>query len=226
MKYRAVIFDLDDTLLKTAEPKWRHHKAVAKRFYDIDLTDEMLAEHWGKPFDVMIGHLYNHADTVENMRNHNRSIEAEFPKAAQEHTLQAIEMLRAAGSLLGVVTSTNTLYAENDLERLGIGADAFLFIQGADKSRYHKPDRRVFDPALELLAREGIAKEQAVYVGDDLIDYRAADAAGIHFIGIPTGFTSAHQFREAGAEVVATLESAANYILKPPHRNQMHVRHP
>jgi phosphoglycolate phosphatase-like HAD superfamily hydrolase len=40
MKYRAVLFDLDDTLLKTSTIKWAHHKAVAKRFYNIDLTDE------------------------------------------------------------------------------------------------------------------------------------------------------------------------------------------
>ncbi|GCE30103.1 hypothetical protein KDA_55870 [Dictyobacter alpinus] len=67
MKYKAVLFDLDDTLLKTATIKWAHHKAVAKQFYNIDLTDEVLAKHWGMPFEPMIAILYQRADTPENM---------------------------------------------------------------------------------------------------------------------------------------------------------------
>lgn len=44
---KAVIFDLDDTLLKTAVIKWKHHKAVADKFYGIELTDKTLGEHCG-----------------------------------------------------------------------------------------------------------------------------------------------------------------------------------
>ncbi len=95
-KCKAIIFDLDDTLLKTAVIKWRHHKAVAHQFYGIELTDEKLGEHWGKPFDTMIGILYDNADTVDNMRSANRSIEAEYPKEIQEDTNETLSMLSEA----------------------------------------------------------------------------------------------------------------------------------
>ena len=45
LEIRAVLFDLDDTLLKTARIKWAHHKAVAAQ-YGIELTDETLAQYW------------------------------------------------------------------------------------------------------------------------------------------------------------------------------------
>jgi hypothetical protein len=38
---KAVVFDLDDTLLLTREVKWAHHRAVAKLSYGIDPNDFM-----------------------------------------------------------------------------------------------------------------------------------------------------------------------------------------
>src|SRR5215467_2686506 len=111
---RAVIFDLDDTLLKTAKIKWAHHKAVAA-LYGVELTDEVLSRYWGMPFDVMIGHLYNHADTVENMRAANRAMEAQFPKEIQEDVLEVLGKLALHRIVTGVVTSHTTEYALKDL---------------------------------------------------------------------------------------------------------------
>ena len=52
---RAVLFDMDDTLLLTREVKWDHHRFVAREHYGIELDDQTLRAHWGEPFDEMIG---------------------------------------------------------------------------------------------------------------------------------------------------------------------------
>lgn len=205
MKYKAVIFDLDDTLVQTAGVKWAHHKAVAKQFYDIDLTDEVLAEHWGKPFEQMMAILYQHADTPENMLKANLSLEHEFRKTLQPDTLPTIEALLARGIDVGVITSTLNSFAMNDLTRLGFPVDKFFAIHGADDVAAHKPDPKVFEKALGMLGKKGITHQQIVYVGDALMDYYAARDAGLGFVGVTTGFVTKEQFEAEGANVVPSL---------------------
>ena len=41
-KYKIVIFDLDDTLLESRVAKWAQHTYVAKKFYNIDLTEKLI----------------------------------------------------------------------------------------------------------------------------------------------------------------------------------------
>ena len=208
---QAVIFDLDDTLLKTAEIKWAHHKAVAAH-YGIELTDEVLARYWGMPFEVMIGHLYNHADTVKNMLAANRALEAQFPKAIQEDTLDVLGTLARHHIVTGVVTSLTTDYARKDLALARVPSDAFLFVQGADATAYHKPDGRVFDPALARLGASAIQRSQVLYVGDALMDHQAAIGASLQFVGVATGFVTVEQFKEAGAPAIGRLGELPAYL--------------
>jgi phosphoglycolate phosphatase-like HAD superfamily hydrolase len=208
---RAVLFDLDDTLLKTAEIKWQHHKVVAAQ-YGVTLTDETLARYWGMPFDQMIGHLYNHTDTVDNMRAANRALEPQFPKEIHDDTVGVLGTLALHGIVAGVVTSINSEFAVADLARLQVPEDAFLFVQGADETLHHKPDGRVFDPALARLAELGIQSTEVLYVGDAIMDHDAAVSAGIRFLGVATGFISIEQFQARGADAVARLGELPAYV--------------
>jgi phosphoglycolate phosphatase-like HAD superfamily hydrolase len=205
MKYKAVIFDLDDTLLKTAVVKWAHHKAVAKQFYGIDLTDEVLAEHWGKPFEPMMAIFYQNADTPENMLKANLSLEGKYQKEVQKDGLNVVNALLAANVEVGVVTSILGHLARKDLSRLGFPVEKFFILQGADDAPAHKPDPTVFDAAFELLKGRGIASNEIVYVGDALMDYYASRDAGIDFIGVTTGSISQEQFKTEGAKTISSL---------------------
>lgn len=198
-KYQAVIFDLDDTLTKSHEQVFRHHKAVAKH-YGIDLTDEDILVHWGKPFDELIRQLYRNADTLENMRALNQSLYAQFRKEIQEDAHDLIAELLARNIQIGVVTAANTHQAIEDLEYFGVPVDQFAFIQGAEKTLVHKPDPGVFIPMFDHLAKEGIEKAAIVYVGDAIHDYHAARDAGIEFIAVTTGVVPKEKFVEAGAQ--------------------------
>lgn len=212
-QYDAVLFDLDDTILKSGEIKWRHHKHVAKKFYGIDLTDEVLREHWGKPFNELIGYLYQNSDTVENMIAANRESESNFPKEIQIDTKVLLGRLVAVRVVLGIVTAINSDYAINDLAINNLDVNQFLFVQGADETPYHKPDPRVFDPALNKLEAAGIARDRIVYVGDAISDFKAARGAKLDFIGVTTGFVSLDEFQTAGAIACASLTEVADIIL-------------
>jgi phosphoglycolate phosphatase-like HAD superfamily hydrolase len=224
--FRAVIFDLDDTLLRSVEQKWAHHKAVASEIYGFELTDECLAEHWGKPFDVMIGELYRHSDTPENMLRACASLDHRFPKGEFDDAVPAVTALLDANLQVGVLTGAPRRHAIADLERFGFPVPRLAMIQGHDDSSVHKPDPRVFDAPLGALRTRGITAHEVAYVGDSLIDHAAAVGAGISFIGVATGLVRVDAFHEAGA-VAATdsLAACVEWILRttwPSRHNPVH----
>lgn len=205
MKYRAVLFDLDDTLVSTSSVKWAHHKAVAKQFYSIDLTDDVLAKHWGMPPEPMMAIFYQNSDTPENMMKANLSLEDQFQKKLLVGADDVVRSLLANGVEVGVITSTVHHLAQRDLERTGFPVDKFFLLQGSDDEPTHKPDPHVFDAALKILDAKGIKPEQTLYVGDALMDYFAARDAGLGFLGVTTGLVTQEQFEAAGAPTLATL---------------------
>ena len=104
---KAVIFDLDDTLVKTHVVKWAQHKAVAKDVYGRELTDDTLREHWGKPFNILVALLHDNVDTLENMLAAYAANAHLFPKVLHDETMDTIEMLLKKDIKLGIVTATN-----------------------------------------------------------------------------------------------------------------------
>lgn len=205
MKYHAVLFDLDDTLVITSSVKWAHHKAVAKQFYGIELTDEVIARHWGMPLEPMMAIFYQNSDTPENMMKANLSLEDQFQKQVLVGADEVVRDLLANGIEVGVITSTIHHLAERDLKRNNFPVDQFFLLQGSDDEPAHKPDPRVFDTALTLLATKGIKPEQTLYVGDALMDYYAARDAGMGFMGVTTGLVTQEQFEAEGASTVTAL---------------------
>lgn len=210
-KYQAVIFDFDDTLVKTIEPIWAHHKYTAKRFYGLELTDETLHKYYGMPFDEMIQLLYEHKDSLDNMKaNYHSCYTEEFYKQPHEGSLEVVTALLEQGKHVGILTSTLRQHMDFDLERLGFPHDRFVLIQTQEDTDFHKPDPRVFEPTLEKLAGQGITNLETIYIGDAIRDFVAARDAGIGFIGVTNGLTSVQEFRAAGAEVVTDLPSLLN----------------
>ncbi|HEX3082779.1 MAG TPA: HAD-IA family hydrolase [Candidatus Saccharimonadia bacterium] len=212
-RYQAVIFDLDDTLVSSGRIKWAQHKAVAREYYDYELTDETLNQYWGMPFDTMIGLLHNHADTVANMHKAYEATEHRFLKELQPETLPTLDILLNAGLKIGLLSAMNRPDVVWNMERLGFPMEQFEFIQGAGDTPVHKPDPEVFAPALAHLAAIGIIPAKTVYVGDALIDFEAAKHAGLGFIAVTTGFTPAAEFERAGAHHILNLASLPELIL-------------
>src|SRR3989338_7671041 len=79
-RYKAVIFDFDDTLVESRAQKWAQHKHVAKKFYNIDLKEEIILKHWGKPLPTLVAELYQNSDTPEKINKSTFSTKKTFPK--------------------------------------------------------------------------------------------------------------------------------------------------
>lgn len=202
--YKAVVFDMDDTLVHTRKIKYLAHKHTAKQFYNLTLTDADLDRHWGKAFDQLMLELYGPVDPLEKIIANYYSISQNYPLAPRPHARKVVRHF-ADHFLTGLLTATNTPLMISALAEAGLDQKLFSYIQTSDNTTFHKPNPKVFDPAIKFFAEHSVKPAEIVYVGDVLNDFYAARDAGLHFIGIATNTIPQSAFREAGAEAVDSL---------------------
>lgn len=208
-KIKAVLFDHDDTLVATIEAKWATHKHIARTHYDKKLTDDEIRLHWGKPLSALVGLLYG-TDDIAAALECEMAEKANFPKKLHGDTIDTLIHLHKSGKKLGVITATSRQSFSYDLETLGIPKNLFDYIQTEDDTSFHKPDHRVFEPALTWLQQQGIKPSEVVYVGDGLHDMKAALDVGFEFIGVSTGLVTQEEFETNGATNIKTLSDLIN----------------
>lgn len=202
---KAVFFDHDDTLVGTIDAKWEQHKHVARTFYNKELTDNEIKEHWGKPLMELVCLLYG-TDDVDQAMAHNTATHEGFPKELFTATIPTLRHIQAAGKLIGIITATTRFSFEHDLELHQIPKDLLGYTQTADDTPYHKPDPKVFEPAVAWLAERHIRPDEVMYIGDGLHDMRAATGAGFNFLGVETGLVTAEEFLAENAKSIPSIE--------------------
>lgn len=202
---KVVLFDHDDTLFGTIGPKWAEHKYVAKTYYDKDLTDDEIRPHWGKPLHELVCLLYG-TDDVDQAMAYNIKHHEEYPKLLFTETVPMLKHVKSLGKKIGVITATHRFSFEYDLKSAGVPKELLDFTQTADEVPFHKPDPRVFDPAIKWLKKQGIKSDEVLYVGDGLHDMKAALGAGFNFLGVETGLVTAEEFKKAGGKSIASVK--------------------
>jgi HAD superfamily hydrolase (TIGR01549 family) len=207
----AVIFDLDDTLLKTRQTKYAAIKYAGKKFYGLDISDQIISEHWGTAFLPFLYEVFSHKDKPENIAFRYKSIVRRFRNQPYPDALPTINALYPDYKL-GLVSSAAKSLVMYDLKTSSIPANKFVFIQSAEDTSVHKPDPKVFEPMITAMATYNISPSQMLYVGDHLYDYQAATGAGMEFLGIANRTHSAARFQQAGAETINSLSELLSIL--------------
>ena len=118
----------------------------------------------------------------------------------------AIELLRGAGAVLGVITNADGTVRDT-LARMGL-ARHLEVVMTPSRAGATKPDRRIFQAAL---AEAGVPASRAWHVGDDPVgDVQGATGAGLSAVLVrgPRGGSV------DGAFTAARVDEAAALILK------------
>ena len=200
---KAILFDLDDTLIKTFETKKEALKHIGRMFYDIELSDKDIRLYWGRPIRELLKSLYGDIDIEKAFERY--VVEREkYPAIAYEDAISTLEKL-AKDYVLGIITTKSKRYIKNDFAITGIPQNLFFIIQTEEESKVHKPDPEVFTYVLDHLEKRGIKREEILYVGDTLSDYYAARDAGLQFYGIAGRTVSKVDFESQGAKTIAEL---------------------
>jgi phosphoglycolate phosphatase len=215
MEIRAVIFDLDGTLVQTRVASWLVFEQINERF-DLGVTGPE------QYYDLFRGNLFVRLRELCRDEAHAAEVEAAFFELLRrEYTPPMIpgmvEVVRrlAARATLAVLSSN----AMEVLRRVLVANDlayCFAHVFGGDVA----PDKTAAIEAFLAEPGSGFGRRCAadydeggtvaapgpastVLVTDTAGDVRAARAAGIRVVGVAWGMHSPDELTEAGAEFVA-----------------------
>lgn len=184
---KAIIFDLDGTLLDTTEGVLESAVHAARQLGLPDLPHGTMLKFVGPPIqDSFKSHYGLDAESAQTAAELFRSYYMEHALLKAKpypELLETLSTLQEMGCTLGVATYKREDYALTILRHFGI-APFCRSMHGADNfNRLTKAD------IVRLCLHElGCARKDSVLVGDTAHDAKGAAFAGIDFIGVTFGF--------------------------------------
>ena len=213
---RAVIFDVDGTLLDTERIYMQAWKDAAAELGYV-MTDEVLrktravnAKDAAKIFEREIGNGFSYEKTRPiRVRIAEEIIHRESP-ILKPGVLELLAFLQQKEIRLAVASSTNTKTTKEHLEINGI-ADQFEVIVGGDMIERGKPNPDIFLKAAELL---GEVSENCIVVEDSPAGIRAGTAAGMKAVLVPDQATITREIIDLSDIVLESLLEMPAYVEK------------
>lgn len=192
---RAVLFDLDGTLIDTVElirVSFRHATEVV---LGTALPDELTMANVGQPLRTQFEDLApGRADELVRVYREFNWQHHDTMATAYAGTRSMLETLAARGVRMGVVTSKGTEGARRGLDLFGL-TDFFEVIVSADDVPVHKPDPY---PLRVAAAAMDVPLEYCVYIGDSPHDMQAAVSGGAIAVAALWGAFSADDVLSPG----------------------------
>jgi phosphoglycolate phosphatase len=196
MRFRAVLFDLDGTLVDSYAALAEAVNYARREHGLQDLPEQRIRDFVGDGLDKLLQRAFETSDPPPTVQ---RSFEARYDEICcsesrvlddVESTLEELSRLSVP---MAVCTNKPTSFSVKILSSLGL-ARHFRAIVGPDLARARKPDAR---HVLKTLEATGCAPEEALLVGDMPIDVEAARNSGIAVAVVPTGSSTREQLRAA-----------------------------
>ena len=215
-KYRAVIFDLDGTLLDTivdiagATNRVLEDRGLAP--FSIDETKLLI----GDGIEEMVRRTFARRGVGTLADGDVGAIIQDYRRAYQACWRDHSQPYPGIPELLGEIArrGTKTAVLSNKSHPFTTLMIAELFpglrfdsVRGAVPGVPLKPDPA---PALAIAAELGVAPEACVFVGDTVVDMGTAVAAGMLPVGALWGYRTARELRESGA--AALIASPADLL--------------
>ncbi|MBX7059031.1 MAG: HAD family hydrolase [Leptospirales bacterium] len=184
----AILFDYDDTLVRTREIRYGTIKKMARDAFRFSISDSEIDAAWGTPGDVFLLKLFGQYAGGDMQRLWTTYNDYCSSDPNQFHA-GAEDFLREFGGRFkfGIVTSSSRKRVDPELSALGLSFEQFVAIQTAEDSSAHKPDPLVFEPICARFKQLGILPENILYVGDARYDFVASTGFGLQFIGMAHG---------------------------------------
>lgn len=172
---KAVLFDLDGTLIDTNELIIKCFKYIYKEHLNLEVSTEEICKHFGEPLiETFRRHDEKNAESLtEYYKKYNSEIHDDMAKGfgGARETILALKEL---GLKVGVVTSKRKEMTDRGLKIVGID-DLMDVIVTPEDTKLHKPNPEPILFACDIL---GVYPKNVLYVGDSSYDIRSSKAAG------------------------------------------------
>jgi phosphoglycolate phosphatase len=205
MKFKAVLFDLDGTLLDTLEDIGRSVNTV--------LTASGFPPHPIDAYRLFVGDgverlveraLPRGQDDAERVAQLAGAVREVYRGSWKQHTCvydgvpEVLDHLAGTGIPASVLSNKPDPFTREMVAYYFPGRD-FHRVQGARPDVPRKPDPAA---ALDIARSMGRAPGDVLYVGDSNTDMRTAVAAGMFPAGARWGFRTADELRGSGAQAL------------------------
>ena len=207
---KAVIFDLDGTLVKNPLDFWRMKETLIEYLAKLGLdksslnptqtTNELIHKsiNFLKAKGASEAKIQRVLTEVSEILN-RFELETVEQTVAMEGARDVLKRLKRQGYKIGVLTRSCEAYTLQALEVCKM-RELVDEIGARTDPLKAKPNP---EAALQLCERLEIEPYEAILIGDHPMDLKCAKAAGMRFIGVLGGSSSEETLREAGSEHIA-----------------------
>ena len=199
---KAVMIDLDGTLLDTAGELAAAAKSMLRELGREELPVETIRSYIGKGIQKLVkrsltGSLDDEPDTTL-FANAMPIYEREYANTLCVNTfpypgvIKGLNALQRQGLRLACITNKAEAFTQPLLRGTGL-LDYFEIVLSGDSLPRRKPDPL---PLLHACKHFGILPHEMLLIGDSLNDTEAARAAGCHVFCVPYGYNEGRDVRE------------------------------
>lgn len=215
MKYSAVIFDMDGTILDTLDDLADAMNYVLRLNNMPVRTTGEIRRFVGNGVRKLIERAVPEETAVSVKENVYGEFSSYYSKHCADRTKpydgikEMLFCVRNAGIKTAVVSNKDD-YAVQTLARVYFPA-LFDAVVGVREGIKKKPAP---DTVFEVMTRLDVTKEQCVYIGDSEVDIETAQNAGIPCISVSWGFKGRDFLEEHNAlKIVDTISELENIIM-------------
>ena len=207
MKYEAIIFDCDGTLLWTIDDlRDATNYALGLLGCPLKTTEEILKLVGNGIGNLVMGALPDnqkdlHAKAMEYFATY---YEVHFADKTcpYDGIVETVQKIKEMGIKVAVVSNKQEKYLLPLFDKLF--KDVFPVVMGESKYLAKKPAPDMVDEALRRL---NVDKNKAVYVGDSEVDVRTAFNSDMDLIAVAWGFRSKENLIQNGAKIIIDTPS-------------------
>ena len=216
MKYKAVLFDMDGTVLNTLGDL---AAAVNHTLREFSMPERSIAE---VAAALSNGAAYLIAHTVPDgtPKELTDKVLAAYAPYYDAHCdiltgpydgiVPLMQELRDKGVKLAVISNKQDTAVKPLAEKYFPGLLEIAVGESAEVRRKPNPDA-----VLAALRHIGVEREDAIYVGDTEVDLQTARNAGMECASVDWGFRTREQLVEIGAEhIFDTVQELEEYLLR------------
>ena len=185
--YKAIVFDLDGTLLDTTSGVIYAVEYTINELKLSLLPEEVLKTFVGPPMQLSFEKHYGmdkeQALTSANLFRKNYKEQSLLKAELYPYVLELLQYLREKGYKIAVATNKSHDNAREILKHFGISKYCD-FMMGSDLAGKLKKA----DIIKKCLQEISVDVKAAVYIGDSIFDFEGAANVGMDFIGVTYGF--------------------------------------
>jgi HAD superfamily hydrolase (TIGR01549 family) len=204
LNIKAIIFDLDGTLVKFALDFIKARKEAIEEIRRRGINAENLSENFSLYSMLKMIKERTDAKTLSDLKKplwdilEKIELKAAKETDVQSDALQTLIRIKELGLKLAIVTNNGRKATSIVVKKFGFN-DFFDVIVTREDSEELKPDGGSIKRAMKIL---GIDAKEAIYVGDGVIDILAAKKAKVISVAVPTGVSSIKNLVEAKPDYI------------------------